>query len=181
MVTPVGKRDAVAHACKEHGVSQRRACVILQVDRSSVRYKSIRGDDAGLREAKKKVAAKRRRFGYRRIAVMLARQGIHMNHKKLRRLYQEEKLQVRKRPSRRRSACLPVNGGAANRLWAQERLLPCRARPMRDGLLISSRTPSRMVVASECWLSLMISPVNVWHWWWTHHCLAIEWSANWMN
>ena len=115
MVTPVGKRDAVAHACKEHGVSQRRACVILQVDRSSIRYKSIRGDDADLREAMKKVASKRRRFGYRRIAVMLARQGIHMNHKKLRRLYQEEKLQVRKRPSRRRSACLPVNWGGGRK------------------------------------------------------------------
>ena len=103
MVTPVGKRDAVAHACEKHGVSQRRACAILQVDRSSVRYKSIRSDDADLREAIKKVAAKRRRFGYRRIAVMLDRQGIHMNHKKLRRLYREEKLQVRKRGGRKRA------------------------------------------------------------------------------
>ncbi len=103
MVTPVGKRDAVVHACKEHGVSQRRACAILQVDRSSVRYKSIRDDDADLREAIKTEAAKRRRFGYRRIAIMLSKQGIHMNHKKLRRLYREEKLQVRKRGGRKRA------------------------------------------------------------------------------
>ncbi|CAJ1412016.1 unnamed protein product [Effrenium voratum] len=51
----------------------------------------------------KKVAAERRRFGYRRIHVMLDRQGIHMNQKKLRRLYREEGLQVRKRGGRKRA------------------------------------------------------------------------------
>ena len=51
----------------------------------------------------KKVASERRRFGYRRIHVMLERQGIHMNQKKLRRLYREEKLQVRKRGGRKRA------------------------------------------------------------------------------
>ena len=102
-MTPAAKRKAVARACKEHGVSQRRACVILKIDRSSVRYQSTRPDDADLREAMKKVAAERRRFGYRRIHVMLERQGIHMNQKKLRRLYREEKLQVRKRGGRKRA------------------------------------------------------------------------------
>jgi putative transposase len=68
-----------------------------------VRYKSIRPDDGHLREAMKQVASERRRFGYRRIHVMLERQGIHMNQKKLRRLYREEKLQVRKRGGRKRA------------------------------------------------------------------------------
>ena len=103
MVTPDAKRDAVVHACKEHGVSQRRACLVLRVDRSSVRYRSKRADDSALCEAMKKVAAERRRFGYRRIHVMLKRQGIVMNMKKLRRLYREEKLQVRKRGGRKRA------------------------------------------------------------------------------
>lgn len=103
MVTPDVKRKAVARACEEHGVSQRRACDILKIDRSSVRYKSIRPDDIDLREAMKRVAAERRRFGYRRIHVMLERQGIYMNQKKLRRLYREEKLQVRKRGGRKRA------------------------------------------------------------------------------
>lgn len=76
---------------------------MLRVDRSSVRYKSIRPDDGHLREAMKKMANERRRFGYRRIHVMLERQGIHMNQKKLRRLYREEKLQVRKRGGRKRA------------------------------------------------------------------------------
>ena len=103
MVTPDAKRDAVAHACLVHGVSQRRACEALDVDRSSVRYRRLRPDDRELREAMKAVAAQRRRFGYRRIHVMLQRQGIEMNIKKLRRLYAEEKLQVRKRGGRKRA------------------------------------------------------------------------------
>ena len=103
VVTPDAKLKAVELACKEHGVSQRRACTILKVDRSSVRYKSVRSDDAYLRKVIKKVANERRRFGYRRIHVMLERQGIHMNQKKLRRLYREEKLQVRKRGGRKRA------------------------------------------------------------------------------
>jgi putative transposase len=103
MVTPDVKRDAVAHACLVHGVSQRRACEALEVDRSSMRYRSIRAPDLDLREAMKAVASERRRFGYRRIHVMLQRQGIVMNLKKLRRLYGEEKLQVRKRGGRKRA------------------------------------------------------------------------------
>ena len=63
VVTPDVKRGAVAHVCKQHGVSQRRACEVLTVDRSSVRYGSIRPDDADIREAMKLVAFERRRFG----------------------------------------------------------------------------------------------------------------------
>ena len=68
-----------------------------------MRYHSVRPDDASIREAMKKVASERRRFGYRRIHVMLERQGITMNLKKLRRLYREEKLTVRKRGGRKRA------------------------------------------------------------------------------
>lgn len=79
MVTPDVKRAAVAHARAMHGVSQRRACAALAVDRSTARYVTRRGDDAELRAAIRQVAAERRRFGYRRIEVMLARRGITMN------------------------------------------------------------------------------------------------------
>ncbi len=103
MVTPEAKRKAVAHACCEHGLSQRRACDVLQVDRSSVRYQSKRSDDGDLRATIRKVATERRRFGYRRIQVMLEREGIFMNHKKFRRLYSEEKLQVKRRGGRKRA------------------------------------------------------------------------------
>ncbi|MXN67507.1 hypothetical protein GR183_21595 [Stappia sp. GBMRC 2046] len=75
MVTLDARRSAVARLCTGHGVSQRRACAVLQVDRSSVRYRSLQPDDADLREAMKKVASERQRFGYRRIHLMLERQG----------------------------------------------------------------------------------------------------------
>lgn len=84
MVTPDVKRDAVAHVCEKHGVSQRWAREVLSIDRSSVRYRSIRPDDGHNRETMKMVASRLRRFGYRHIHVMLDRQGIVMNLKKLR-------------------------------------------------------------------------------------------------
>lgn len=103
MVAPSVKREAVAHVVAAHGVSQRRACKALAVDRASVRYRSVRSDDADARTAMKAVPGERRRFGYRRIHLMLERQGIVMNLKKLRRLYREEKLQVRRRGGRKRA------------------------------------------------------------------------------
>jgi len=102
-VTPEAKRDAVAHLCREHEVSQRRACKVLSADRSSVRYHSIRSDDAQLRAAICRIAGDRRRFGYRRIHVMLEREGWQVNHKKLKRLYREERLQVKRRGGRKRA------------------------------------------------------------------------------
>ena len=68
-----------------------------------MRYRSVRPDDTELRQAMKAVATERRRFGYRRVHVMLERQGWQVNQKKLRRLYREEKLQVRKRGGRKRA------------------------------------------------------------------------------
>jgi putative transposase len=103
MVTPAARREAAAHLCTAHQVSQRRACSVLGVDRSSVRYRGVRPEDTELRQAMKAVATERRRFGYRRVHVMLERQGWQVNQKKLRRLYREEKLQVRKRGGRKRA------------------------------------------------------------------------------
>jgi putative transposase len=103
MVTPDAKRAAVAQLCKTHEVSQRRACAALAVDRSSVRYVGRRGDDAELRTRIRDIATGRRRFGYRRVHVLLQREGVQVNHKKLRRLYAEEKLQVKRRGGRKRA------------------------------------------------------------------------------
>ena len=75
----------------------------MEVDRSTVRYRSKRMDNTEQRDAIKLVAKERRRFGYRRINIMVQRGGIYMNHKKLRRIYAEEKLQVRHRGGRKRA------------------------------------------------------------------------------
>lgn len=103
MVTPGARRDAVACLCEEHQVSERRACAVLGADRSSIRYRSRRPDDLGIRERLRALAAERRRFGYRRLHILLGREGVRVNHKKLRRLYREEGLQVRRRGGRKRA------------------------------------------------------------------------------
>jgi len=103
MVTPAEKREAVAHLRTSFEVSERRACAALGVDRASVRYRSSRPDDASVRARLRELAAIRRRFGYRRLHVLMHREGLIMNHKKLRRLYREERLQVRRRSGRKRA------------------------------------------------------------------------------
>ena len=103
MVTPAARREAAAHLQKTYAVSQRRACSVLKIDRSSTRYRRRRPDDAPLRAKIRELAAERRRFGYRRIHLMLERQGVVMNQKKLRRLYREERLQVKRRGGRKRA------------------------------------------------------------------------------
>ncbi len=103
MVTPAGRREAVAHLRTKFEVSERRACAALAVDRTSARYRSIRPDDVVLRARLRELAAVRRRFGYRRLHVLMRREGFVLNHKKLRRLYREERLQVRRRRGRKRA------------------------------------------------------------------------------
>jgi putative transposase len=103
MVTPVARREAAAHLGQLFEVSQRRACKAIGIDRSSVRYRSRRPDDGPIRVRLREIAAVRRRFGYRRLDVLLHREGTHMNHKKLHRLYVEERLQVRRRGGRKRA------------------------------------------------------------------------------
>lgn len=70
---PGAKREAVAHLTNTFEVSQRLACSVLKVDRLTVRYAKHRPDDAPLRAKIRELAAQRRRFGYRRIHVMLKR------------------------------------------------------------------------------------------------------------
>ena len=86
----------------DHDISQRRACRLVGVDPKTVR-RDQPPDNPEVREEMKAIASKRRRFGYRRIGVLLERKGMFMNHKKLYRLYTEEKLGVRRRRGRKRA------------------------------------------------------------------------------
>jgi putative transposase len=95
--------EAAAHLSQHYEVSQRRACQVIDADRSTVRYRSRRPDDGSIRVRLRELAAIRRRFGYRRLNILLRREGTHVNHKKLRRLYAEERLQVRRRGGRKRA------------------------------------------------------------------------------
>ena len=86
-----------------HGMSERRACKAIGYCRMTVRYQTTRADDAALRQRMRAIAQERRRFGYRRLHVLLKREGYVVNHKKLFRLYREEKLAVRRRGGRKRA------------------------------------------------------------------------------
>jgi putative transposase len=103
MVTPAAKREAVAHLQALLDVSERRACRVIDADRTSVRYRSRRADDGDLREKLRELAHQRRRFGYRRLHILLRRDGVLINRKKTQRLYREEGLTVRRRKGRKRA------------------------------------------------------------------------------
>jgi len=90
-------------AIEEKGYSQRRACDLVGIAPKTYRYASSRPDDAALRERLKALANERRRFGYRRLHILLKRAGVVINHKKLFRLYREERLTVRRRGGRKRA------------------------------------------------------------------------------
>jgi putative transposase len=94
---------AVTWAIDEKGYSQRRACRLIGLAPKTYRYASSRGDDAAVRERLCTLARQRRRFGYRRLHILLRREGIALNHKKLFRLYREERLTVRRRGGRKRA------------------------------------------------------------------------------
>ena len=103
MVTPAVKREAVAHVRSAFELSERRACRMIGCVRMTVRYRSRRAADTELRERLRALAHERRRFGYRRLHVLLRREGFIVNHKRLFRIYREERLLVRRRGGRKRA------------------------------------------------------------------------------
>ena len=78
-------------------MSERRACRLIKADRKTVRYRSPRPRDDALRGRLRELAAEQRRFGYRRLHILLRAEGHVLNRKKTQRLYREEGLTVRKR------------------------------------------------------------------------------------
>jgi transposase InsO family protein len=83
-------------------VSIRRACRVLEVDTSTYHYKSRRREQAGLEARIREICQTRVRYGYRRVHVLLRREGWALNMKRTRRIYREMGLQLRSKPPRRR-------------------------------------------------------------------------------
>jgi putative transposase len=103
MVGPAAKRAAVAHLQDKMGLSERRACSIVSADRTTIRYRSRRPPDTELRSRLRELANERRRFGYRRLFILLRREGEPSGINRIHRLYREEGLAVRKRRARRKA------------------------------------------------------------------------------
>src|SRR6185295_1364920 len=79
-VKPVRKRKLVDAVCGQWGVSIRRACELVEMDRSTYHYRSRRSGQAGLEQRIKEICQTRVRYGYRRVHVLLRREGWPINH-----------------------------------------------------------------------------------------------------
>jgi len=106
-----GPGAAASYVMIECQTSERHACRLMGLARSTQRYRRRRPErDAALRARLKELAGKRMRFGYRRLTAMLVRERVEVNHKRVYRLYREEGLAMRIRQRRR----IRWNGTAAN-------------------------------------------------------------------
>jgi putative transposase len=129
LVGPAGLRAAASYVMITYQRSERHACRLMGLARSTQRYRSSRpGKDAALRARLKDLAGKRMRFGYRRLTAMLVREGAEVNHKRVYRLYREEGLAMRIRQRRR----IRWNGTAAkpaaakpNQRWSIDFVSDC--------------------------------------------------------
>lgn len=97
------KREAVAHLKAVMGLSERRACSFVGADRKMIRYQSSCPPGTELRGRLRDLANECRRFGYRRVIILLQREGEPSGVNRLYRLYREEGLTVRKRRARRQA------------------------------------------------------------------------------
>ncbi len=115
VVAPRRRRELVRWAQQAYGMSERRASRRMAIGRSTVRYQSRADDQEALRQRLRELAAARVRFGYRRLTVLLKREGWNVNAKRIYRLYKEEGLIVRtqKRKKAASRACPTRRGDSA--------------------------------------------------------------------
>jgi putative transposase len=124
VVTPSRRREVVSHLRSSYDVSERRACRATGFSRASQRYRSVADPQTELRLRLRELAASRVRYGYRRLWVLLRREGFDVNHKRIYRLYREEGLAIRPKTPRRRRACryreARPEAEAVNEVWAMD-------------------------------------------------------------
>jgi len=106
----------------EHSLSERHACKLLEVDRSSYRYEPQPDRNADLRQRLVELAKQKPRYGYRRLLALLGRRGWVVNPKRLERLYREEHLAVRRLKRKRliRPAAPMTNVQRADQEWSMD-------------------------------------------------------------
>jgi putative transposase len=118
----------VSYVEVEYRMSERHACRLMGLGRSTHRYRARKERDAALRMRLKELAAKRMRFGYRRLTAMLAREGMAANHKRVYRLYREEGLAMRLRQRRRirwSGAVAKPAASQPNQRWSMDFVSDC--------------------------------------------------------
>ena len=156
-MTPAARRETVQVAVEDLGLSQRHACRLVGVARSVARYRRRSVELPGLRERLCALAAERRRYGYRRLWVLLRREDFRVNHKKVYRLYREEGLMVRRRKRKRMCGTSRVPLATAvqrKERWAMDFVADALANGRRIRVLTVVDTFTRECLATEVDTSL---------------------------
>jgi putative transposase len=123
VVSPQARREAVGVLTAERGLGVTRACGLVGISRSLYGYRSRRSPALELKGRIAELAALKRRYGYRRIHVLLRREGWSVNHKRTYRLYREQGLMVRKRKRKRIGVAerlVRVAPSAPNQSWSMD-------------------------------------------------------------
>lgn len=123
MVAPVARRHVVEYIKQTHSLSERRACKLSSLDRSSFRYQPKPDKNTELRVRLRELAEQRRKFGSPRLLVLLHREGHLVNHKRIERLYREEGLSLRSKKRKKRISHLRVildRPEQANQHWSMD-------------------------------------------------------------
>lgn len=113
----------VDQAREQYALSRHRACGLFELNRSSYYYRSHRRDDRALRMRMRELATVRVRFGYRRLHVLLQREGWAVNHKRVYRIYGEENLMVRTKKRKKIASRARTPQGQAqrpNQQWSMD-------------------------------------------------------------
>jgi putative transposase len=156
-VKPAQKRAVVAYLRAGFRVSERRACRVAGVPRSTCRYRSQARDQAALRVRLRDLAAARVRYGYRRLHVLLRREGWRVNHKRVYRLYREEGLGIRVKRKKKRTCAPRVQPAPATRpreRWSMDFLSDSLADGRRFRVLTFVDNVSRVSPAIAVGVSL---------------------------
>jgi putative transposase len=156
-LTAAVRRAAVAEARRTFaGVSERRACRFLGHALSSQRYRSVRPAQEPLRERLRELATERVRWGYRRLHVLLKREGLVVNHKRVHRVYREEGLAVRRRKRKRVAVARQplANPIRLNECWAMDYMSDALSNGRRYRIFNVVDALSREVLRSEVDTSL---------------------------
>ena len=121
---PAARREAVGHLRRVYGLSERRACRVIRAHRTTMRYqRRQKGDEPQVRERLQEWAAAHPRWGYRRLHLLLRREGLAINRKRVYRLYRLDGLAVRRQKRKRaargaRGVTAPL--GQRGEAWAMD-------------------------------------------------------------
>jgi putative transposase len=123
VVGPQERRAAITHVMTTHGLGVTRACGLIGMSRSLYRYEAKRPDDEALKTRLTALAGQKRRYGYRRLHVLLCREGWAVNWKRTYRVYREAGLTVRRRKRKQIAGTLrqpKVIAVAPNISWSMD-------------------------------------------------------------